>query len=67
MQTPFRTERDDIHAPTLEQAREIVNGAGYVIDADFDTGTVKVHGYAPMTMAGFLWFAAGLRAGRNKG
>jgi hypothetical protein len=65
MQTPFRTEHGDVPMPTLEQAREIVNRAGYLVHADFDTGTVKVEGYAPMTASQFLQFANGLRAPRT--
>lgn len=67
MATPFCRARDDIDAPSLGEARQIVRAAGYGVDSDFDTGTVKVEGYAPMTASAFLQFANGLRARRRVG
>jgi hypothetical protein len=46
---------------TLHEAVKLVRDAGYSVDSDFDTQTVKVEGYAPMSVEAFIGWARGIR------
>lgn len=52
--------------PILEAACRRVQNAGYAVTVDAAAGTIKVEGYAPMTVGDFLEFAERLRARRRK-